>query len=335
MVGVASSKVNFETTDPLIVTLDAANMATIQLSIVTDNPIPALSLALTGTRMDGIPCRANVAPVWVDTMLAKGKKILPIDITGCNPSSDLKGNLVILGSTGDRNQRQVLIYKWTSHLSAIAIFGGFSIAALIVLTCVAIVRHHGYRFSDPLGAAKWDFSSSWASNITVAAAVFGSITQFVGFPDRPVHDTKTSYLTLAFLGIAFVTVAPFFYRTFSRVIVEKPKDSDVTLMIQGGVGGFLVASATTLSGVFMQIITQFFLVDEIGLVLPNAGILVWIMRALLIAVGIGVIVYSSNTILGTIAANAARSAPSAGKLSTFSATPVLPEIARTRKVALL
>jgi hypothetical protein len=328
-----ANKANFATTEKLVVKLKAGNRATVPLLVESDQAVPSIKLALNNVKgLKDTPCQPTVTSIWSDTSLSEKakKKEIPYEFIGCSPPSNLTRELRIVGSEGIGNQREVYIHQWESYLNRRASLSGLLVATVVVLIATVVLRYKKYSFSDPLGPATWE-STSWASNITIAAGVFASIANALSFPERPVHDTKASYAILTGFGLTLVAAAPFIYRIFSRVAEEK-RDGTTALKIEGKTGGFLIASIATLWGVFVQMVTQYHLADEISVVYPNDELLTWFMKALLIAVGVGLIFYATRTIVETVRINVIQNKEI---LQALKNNQSLPEIALKRKVALL
>jgi len=110
-----------------------------------------------------------------------------------------------------------------------------------------------------------------------------------------------------------------------------------TATTHGQVGGFLTASLFTMWGAYLQIALAFLILTE----LQRGAIVTRLMArpvgVCVLLVGVGLVIYCWWTILTTIAANASRTGTVTVKraLATFSAVPVTPVVAMTRKISVL
>lgn len=128
------------------------------------------------------------------------------------------------------------------------------LAALVVVAARAISRPRGTTIDFP----QWEFSKSWASNLTVVGAVLGTVLSAKVLPKRTVVVTPDGYTALSLLFGILVVIAPFLYTAF-----RKGKRTPTGPEYEGRNGVFLVASAVTIWAVCGEIGT-------IGLVLYEA-----------------------------------------------------------------
>ena len=96
----------------------------------------------------------------------------------------------------------------------------------------------------------WDFSRSWASNVSGLAGIVGiSVANSIAIDFKPFTQPaiKNSYTVTAVLMAAIVIAAPSLY-----TLLQVRKDNQLV----GCVGGFLAASILTIWGTLAQLILQ-------------------------------------------------------------------------------
>jgi hypothetical protein len=122
----------------------------------------------------------------------------------------------------------------------------------------------------PMTDVKWDFSKSWASNVTVFGAVLASVFSaskivFVSPSDptktvSPIHLSLGEYQSLTIFFALLVVAAPFLYNG-----IRRPKKGGSEVQYRGFVVFFLIASALTLWAVLGQIWILYLLADEMDI----------------------------------------------------------------------
>jgi hypothetical protein len=132
---------------------------------------------------------------------------------------------------------------------------GLALTAAGWLTCGAIRA----ALTTAIGDTSWDFSKSWASNITVVGAILGTVLSAKILPTTPtVVVSPNGYTALSLLFGLLVVVAPLLF-TALRSGTPDPKGPKY----QGYGWGFLLSSCVTLWAVIGELAT-------VGLVLYEA-----------------------------------------------------------------
>jgi hypothetical protein len=131
----------------------------------------------------------------------------------------------------------------------------FALVAIAWLTC----SDRRAALQKEVGGATWDFSKSWASNVTVVGAILGTVLSAKILPASPtVIATPNGYTALSLLFGALVVVAPL---VFTALRSGRPSAMDT--VIEGKGWAFLLASEVTLWGVIGELAT-------VGLILYEA-----------------------------------------------------------------
>jgi hypothetical protein len=304
--------------------------------VTTSEPAVAVKFYLNMDKTEEYPaCVASVTPLIGEPSLKPGDPpvTVPISISSCNPKG---GNgTLFLSSTKAQGVAVTLKPRRSPWLSAIVI-GSLVVALLICVFAGKAVSAEGHKLCDMMNQIAWDFSSSWASNITAFGAAFVFLLNLSASLDKPHLGSKGEYQFIAAFALALAMLAPAIHRLTSTTEVINPKtdeaqgdqntqsdptagaeqggqnaQSDPTAVTVGFVGGFLAASAFTIWGTLLQSAGELLIVYE----LKRAGT---VYVPIIVAVGICVavtamllMIYCWKGILSTVAANAMRTGQTA------------------------
>jgi hypothetical protein len=188
-------------------------------------------------------------------------------------------------------------------LSPYLFWAPFGLALACMLLALVSVWHFGLR--SRMGHATWDFSQSWATNLTVAGAVVTTLLGFSGLPEYGEFMSKNSYLSLGLLFGVLVTLAPSVYNFTRRpVSVPIPDPDDATnttgSRLEGHVFGFLLASFLTLWGVLGQLATIALLLSELVRSGPLPSSMGWAFHGVIAVLALSLLVYCDVTIYFTV-----------------------------------
>jgi len=139
------------------------------------------------------------------------------------------------------------------------VFGSLGLALIVVLACAA---NAGVAQSSPVGPPNWDYTKSWATNITIIGAVFAAFfsSKIVATP-RFVPDPGYPMLTVLFAVL--VAAAPLVFRAISKEKAVLSQTATWDIQYQGTVRGFLLAMLLTLWAAFGQLGTLGLLAGEV------------------------------------------------------------------------
>jgi hypothetical protein len=130
------------------------------------------------------------------------------------------------------------------------VLGALVVAVLVVGACAANV---GAQASLPVGPPNWDFTKSWATNIAVLGAVFGTFFSNAIVP-TPRFVPSPGYPLLSAVFAVLALISPVVFLALSRVKAVY-KDQAWDVQYQGIAAGFLFATFITLWAALGQIIT--------------------------------------------------------------------------------
>lgn len=329
--------VNFAKSEELIVTLRPDQTAAIYVWIISDHDsLNGIQFYLSLRRTsDSIPCRTSVTTLPTAPGFQKDKsRPIPIEVTGCG-GNEAEGVLGILGSSGVNREVPIVVKRGTSLWITSILFATLALAVAVALVCAAIVSKHGHKLTDVIGNASWDFSASWASNITVFGTAFSFLIQLTIFPDKPLIGSRSEYTFLGGFALALVGFAPAAQRLIGQIQIGADAAGVPRITTNSNVAGFLFASVFTMWGTLLQIATQVLIIQELAYALIIKNSIAVCTKLFLVFAGMGLVVYCWRTILSTVAANATRTGTKQGKLETFSLAPVDRATAISRKISVL
>lgn len=180
----------------------------------------------------------------------------------------------------------------------VAVGGGS--AGLMCYLVVQRLRREGRPLSGKMGAANWDFTRSWASNVTVAGALLSAALSLTALPDQTRYLNKGGYPILNLLFTLLAGLAPLVYNAFRSGVWDATAPEGQQLQYQGTVKLFFVASGTTISAVTAQTMTLSLVICELrnaGMLSPIAGGAFFV---LLIAITMCVLAYAMKTMYWTV-----------------------------------
>jgi hypothetical protein len=125
-----------------------------------------------------------------------------------------------------------------ANWASLAFCGPLVLAILIAIISAAIVKD---KLTNRMGSAKWDFTSSWAANVTFGGGLLTGVLGFTLFPDNGHFFSKAGYLAASAVFPVIATLAPQTYNIF-----RKPVDTgDLSGLpqLQGFVISFVIAAS--------------------------------------------------------------------------------------------
>ena len=152
---------------------------------------------------------------------------------------------------------------------------------------------------DPMGSPKWDFTKSWANNITVVTSVVSTTVLLGLLVDEPVFLSKANYLAFNALLVVLLAFAPTIFGLIRKqTSTTAGKDPEYS----GIVFGFLLACAITLAAVLAQLSIAFMLFEEMQWqeILPSTTIS--ILQTVVVFTALALVYYSFTAIRAAIAA---------------------------------
>ncbi len=152
---------------------------------------------------------------------------------------------------------------------------------------------------DRMGSSNWDFSKSWASNLTVAGAVLSTTLSVAALPELTHHLNKAGYAVLNVLFLLLVALAPFVFNLIRKPIISQTAPDGPTLEFQGFVVAFLIACSVTICAVVGQMTTLIILFDELAFATFAPFVVVRFFQVFIAMLMLGLALYASTTIIST------------------------------------
>jgi hypothetical protein len=196
--------------------------------------------------------------------------------------------------------RQLKIDPPVFPRSAWYLIGLGAISALAVCLCVGRkLKRERLSLFGRMGTPSWDFTRSWASNITVAGGLLSAALSVAVLPEQTAYIGKGGFGVLTLLFTLLAGLAPFVFNVFRRGGLDITAAPGAQLHYQGFVIWFLAASGITITAVSAQMLTLLVAIAEIsaaGRISPLVSGTFFVLVAIL---EIGILVYAANTMYWT------------------------------------
>ncbi len=177
---------------------------------------------------------------------------------------------------------------------------------------------HRVAASERIGPVDWDFSKSFASNLTVFSAVLGTILSAGVLPKDLSSDRTTTYAALNLLFGIGVIAGPFLYTACQRQVLVNRRGSAKEPQYQGYVWSFLIASGVTVWATAGEFATMGILFGDIrsGGSLPGIG--VGAFEAIIVIAAIALFVLVGSRSRAILSAQAQTEKKTVNKSATLS-----------------
>lgn len=223
----------------------------------------------------------NVTPA---SARAKANNVTRITLTFKPQDSATKAASGELIMTAGARPPSAIPFALTSKPEApdwvvVVIFAPLVVAALLIIFAWLSLSADQPNLRTRLGPIDWDFSKSFASNVTVFSAVLGTILAAGVLPQDLPADRVATYAALNLLfGIA-VIAGPFLYTACQRPKPVNRRGPIKEVQYQGYVWTFLVASIVTVWATAGEFATIARLFSDIrtGGSLPEAGLIAFVV----------------------------------------------------------
>ncbi|MGA7216669.1 MAG: hypothetical protein WBX38_00045 [Candidatus Sulfotelmatobacter sp.] len=174
------------------------------------------------------------------------------------------------------------------------------IAGLSVPAMVTVLFFDRIEWSKQLGGPTWDFTRSWASNITAAGTIlsYSVLLSWVA-PDAALHFLpRQGYLTIGTIAGGLSVLAPFAFHVTSRILLACRRSS-------AAASAFLMSAGITIWALTLQLFLGACLLWELYLARTFALAIAIALVSLVLSLSVLVVWYAILT-----AADTLRRAPS-------------------------
>ena len=179
----------------------------------------------------------------------------------------------------------------------VLVLGALVFAIAFVIVRALTMRPIGFKLSDRMGPATWDFTDSWASTLTAVGALLGTILGAGVLPEETQRLSNAAFAGLNLLFGVLIVLAAFVYNATRQPTKKNGKEE---VQYQGYVWSFLLASAMTLWAVLGELATMFLLLAEIQAEGSMSAPPILVFQSVLAAAGVVLIVYAWRTIYWTV-----------------------------------
>lgn len=169
---------------------------------------------------------------------------------------------------------------------------GGAAAGLLVPIMVGMFFSGKIDWAKTLQAPSWDFTRSWASNMTAAGTILTYSSLVAIFDPKAVLSImpKQGYLVLVAIAGAFAVLAPLAFNVLSRIlqairIVQRFASSIA----------FLLSAGITICGLSLQLLIGTCMVWELKVAKLVPLSLAWVLIALLLTLLLGIMLYAILT----------------------------------------
>lgn len=184
---------------------------------------------------------------------------------------------------------EMLIILWTPFLLSLTVG---------LITSVVLKKD----LNQSMGLPSWDFSRSWASNISVVGGLV-TLSALALIPNtvKTQQIPRSAYPILFFVFPLLAALAPLVYN-FSRRVTRDSSTKPPTILSQGKAYMFIVASVLTMWAAVGQLAIQGLIIEELRIaeVLPTSfAILIDIVFGFVV---LGLLLYGGRTVVETVRA---------------------------------
>ena len=157
---------------------------------------------------------------------------------------------------------------WAEALASgngsVLVWGSLGFAVILVVVRWGCLPAGCRSPKKPLGEVNWSFTDSWASTVTAAGAVLGTILSTSGIiPDTAAPLSAGTLAGLNLLFAFIIVLAPLVFNAVARTGVPLPDDTGDGPRYQGYAGIFLLATMLTIWAVFGELATIAILLREL------------------------------------------------------------------------
>jgi hypothetical protein len=170
-----------------------------------------------------------------------------------------------------------------------------SLAGLLVPAVVLAYFREQIDWSKELAGPTWDFSKSWASNITAAGTVLGYAALLSCFsPTAQLHFLpRAGYLTVGTISGGLPILAPLVFTVLSRILQARHNEYAASI-------SFLLAATVTIWGLTLQLLLGACLLWELHTINILPAFVAVLFIVLLLVLSGSVVVYAGLTAADTL-----------------------------------
>jgi len=218
--------------------------------------------------------------------------------------------------------RQVTIAGSPSAIATTVLGISFIVALGCVLVGAALLLFHAVPLGGRMGAPTWDFSKSWANNLTVLTSIVATVLAFGFLPQQTVFLSRSGYLALNSLLVMLLGFAPILFGLI-RVPLVTPLTPGTDPQYQGIVGGFVASCLITLWAVLAQLIVIGLLIEELRWATIISRSTAISLEFTLSALAVALIAYATESVYFTAKGQHVPAIDAKARLSAAALGPVI------------
>lgn len=183
---------------------------------------------------------------------------------------------------------------FVNNLANILVSLAFVTAILIVIISYLYLRRkHHYYLSELMGKGQWEFSKSWATNITILGSLFCTII-------AQDTDDALKYAGLSVFFGVLVVISPLVYNAVSQPYTKHNSTGDEEIQYLSPLWAFLVSAALTLWAVLGQLATVITLLTTVTLKSSLSYSVTSLLLVCMVLATALIVIYGFKTIIWTV-----------------------------------
>jgi hypothetical protein len=182
---------------------------------------------------------------------------------------------------------------FVNNLANILVSLAFVSAILIVVICYLYLRKNHYYLTELMGKGQWEFSKSWATNITILGSLFCTII-------AQDTDDALKYAGLSVFFGVLVVVSPLVYNAASQPHTKHNANGDEEIQYLSPLWAFLISATLTLWAVLGQLATVITLLTSVALKTSLSYSVTSLLLVCMVLATALVVIYGYKTIIWTV-----------------------------------
>ena len=166
-------------------------------------------------------------------------------------------------------------------------------AILITIISYIFLRKYQFHLTELMGKGQWEFSKSWATNITILGSLFCTIV-------AQDTDSKLKYAGLSVFFGVLVVISPLVYNATSQPHMKHSTTGNQEIQYLSPIWAFLISAALTLWAVLGQLATVITLLISVALQTNLSYSVTSVLILFMVLATVLVVVYAFKTILWTV-----------------------------------
>ena len=164
---------------------------------------------------------------------------------------------------------------------------------IVIISYLYLRRKHHYYLSELMGKGQWEFSKSWATNITILGSLFCTII-------AQDTDDALKYAGLSVFFGVLVVISPLVYNAVSQPYTKHNSTGDEEIQFLSPLWAFLISAALTLWAVLGQLATVITLLTTVTLKSSLSYSVTSLLLVCMVLATALIVIYGFKTIIWTV-----------------------------------